>query len=97
MLWSNYHQFSPTKRMHSTGKLPKTFSSAILCNFIAFEIQSEIAKVALKRILGLYHAKECDEVDLDKQIANLGIGFKIFMTRADFNFLRLHVQVHAVN
>ena len=31
--------------------------------------------VALKRILGLYHAKECDEVDLDKQIANLGIDF----------------------
>lgn len=86
--------------MLSTGKLPKTFlisswvfPSAIWCNFIALEI----AKVALKRILGLYHAKECDEVDLDKQIANLGIGFKIFMTRADFNFLRLHVQVHAVN
>ena len=50
------------------------------------EIQHGIGKVALKRILGLYHAKECDEVDLDKQIANLGIGFKIFMTRVDFNF-----------
>ena len=34
--------------------------------------------VALKRILGLYHAKECDEVDLDKQIANLGFDFKNF-------------------
>ena len=67
--------------MLSTGKLPKSFlisfkvySSAILCNFIACEIHG-IVKVASKRILGLYHAKECDEVDLDKQIANLGIGF----------------------
>ena len=85
--------------MLSTGKLPKTvqvYSSVILCNFIACGIQKWIAKVASIRILGLYHAKECDEVDLDKQIANLGIDFKIIMTRVDFKS-RLHVQVHAVN
>ena len=96
MLWSNYHQSSLTKLMLSTGKLPKTFlvySSVILCNFIACGINAKVASI---RILGLYHAKECDEVDLDKQIANLGIDFKIFMTRVDFKS-RLHVQVHAVN
>ena len=61
--------------MLSTGKLPKTFlvySSVIVCNFIACGINTKVVSI---RILGLYHAKECDEVDLDKQIANLGIDF----------------------
>ena len=49
--------------------------------------------VALKRILGLYHAKECDEVDLDKQIANLGFDFKKFYGLGIQ--ICVHCQVHA--
>ena len=88
MLWSNYHQSLPIKPMPLTGKL-----QYILVQHYAILVQKRMKIVALKRILGLYHAKECDEVDLDKQIANLGFDFKKFY---GLGFqICFHSQVHA--